>query len=53
MTIRESGAHFVNRQLRRLGLRPRPPGESPRLDALKGAVATALSPLRRLRGQRG
>jgi hypothetical protein len=53
MTARESGAHFVNRQLRRLGLRPRPPGESPRLDALKGAVATALSPLRRLRSRRG
>ena len=43
--------HRFNRRLRRLGLKPTPPGVSGWGDQLKVAAATALSGLRLIRGR--
>jgi cupin superfamily protein len=40
--------HSMNAKLRRVGLSPRPPGQSPRTDRRKAACAKALGRIRRL-----
>lgn len=48
-SVRTARVHSLNARLRRLGLSPRPPGERPRSDRAKAAVAGGLVRLKRRR----
>lgn len=52
VTRRLARVHAVNSMLRRLGLDPRPAGESPWLDVLKAPLGTAAIAVRKWRGYR-
>jgi hypothetical protein len=49
VTQRHQRTYLMNRQMRALGLRPRPPGDSVVRDTVKGWIGRGLWPLRRLR----
>ena len=50
VTKRHANVHAWNRLLRRAGVAPRPPGESPLIDSVKYPLGRALMTAGRLRG---
>lgn len=48
VTRRHVRTYIMNRQLRAIGLHPRPPGDSAVRDTIKGVIGRSLWPLRRL-----